>query len=261
MNIYKNFAIVYSKGPYTQYSLWHADRLPRILRQFHANPSNILDIACGEGSFAIALAKRHYAVTGFDQSVNMLRIARGKARKQGAPVSFVKGDMRSIPFKEQFDLVTCWYDSLNYLLKQEDLRKTFAGVAKALRPGGIFIFDMNTEHALSVIWQEQPTRVQQDTSDIFEVHRPSYDPKLHVATLRITAFVRRNGRWNKMDEKHEERAYSLTQIRQCLKSAGLTELTRWGSIRKMTPPRKDSGRVWFIARRDDRSVAPRAAAG
>ncbi len=246
MNIYRNFAIVYSKGPYTQYSLWHAEALPRILKKFHAKPRNLLDVACGEGSFAIAVAKRHYVVTGLDQSADMLIIAREKARKQRVRASFVNGDMRSMPFEEEFDLVTCWYDSLNYLLKQEDLRKAFEGVAKALRPSGVFIFDMNTEHALSVIWQEQPTRVQQDTSEIFEVHRPSYDTKQHVATLRITAFVKSNGKWFKVDEKHEERAYSLTQIRWCLKSAGLTELACWGSIRKMTPPRKDSSRVWFV---------------
>ncbi len=211
MNIYKNFAAVYSKGPYTQYSLWLADALPRVLKRFHAKPASLLDIACGEGSFAVSAAKRHFAVTGLDQSADMLRIARAKARKQRVPVRFVNGDMRSIPFEEKFDLVTCWYDSLNYLLKQENLRKTFEGVAKALRPGGLFIFDMNMEHALSVIWQEPPTRIQQDTREIFEAHQASYDTGRHVATLRITAFVKTHGKWFKVNERHEERAYSLTQ--------------------------------------------------
>lgn len=246
MSIYRSFAMVYSKGSYPQYSLRLANALPQILKKFHARPNSLLDVACGEGSFAIAVAKRYRTVTGLDQSADMLRIARAKARNQGVRVTFVKSDMRSIPFEEKFDLVTCWYDSLNYLLRQEDLRKTFEGVAKALRPGGVFIFDMNMEHALSVIWQEQPTEVHQETSDVFEVHRPSYNIKKRIATLRITAFVRSNGSWTKTDEKHQERAYSLTQIRQCLKSAGLTELACWGSIRKMTPPRKDSGAVWFV---------------
>jgi len=50
-----------------------------------------------------------------------------------------------------------------------------------------------------------------------------------------------------MGEEHRERGYTLEEIREALKQAGLEELACWGSLREMTEPKPDSGRVWFVA--------------
>jgi len=161
-------------------------------------------------------------------------------------VEFLLQDMRSLPFEERFDLVTCWFDSLNYLLELEDLERTFAGACRALKKSGLFIFDMNTIYGLAVNWQRLPCYVQQDTPWLFEIHRPSYDCEKNIATLRITGFMKEGDRWTRMDEEHKERGYTLEEIRQCLKEVGLQELACWGNLQEMSEPKPDSDRVWFV---------------
>ena len=248
-NIYNEFATLYAGGDYPDYSKRVAGLLPAVLKRFKAYPSEIMDLACGEGTFAMVMAKKGLRVTGVDQSSEMLRFAGQKARKSRVHVRFVRRDMRSLDFRERFDLVTSWYDALNYLLSLADLERTFKGVYKALRKNGLFIFDMNTIHALSKVWQQYPSTVELDSSKYFALHRPSYDKKHLIATLKITGFIRRNATWTRVDEDHQEKGYTLVQIRNSLKKAGFKPLAIWGSIRKMTMPREGTRRVWFVAQK------------
>ena len=250
MSVYKEFATLYAGGVYPNYSKRIASILPSVLKKLKVSPTEILDLACGEGTFATKMAKKGYNVTGVDQSWEMLRFARQKAKKSRVQVRFVRRDMRSLKFQEKFELVTSWYDALNYLLTLKDLERTFKGVYKALRRKGLFIFDMNTIHALSKLWQQYPSTVEQDTSDYFEVHRPSYDKKRLIATFEITGFVRgKKGSWTRIDENHREKGYKLTQVTKSLKKAGFKQLALWGSIRKITAPSQTTRRVWFVAQR------------
>jgi ubiquinone/menaquinone biosynthesis C-methylase UbiE len=226
-----------------------AELLPSVLERFGVEPQMLLDLACGEGSFAVAMAKKGVQVTGVDLSPHILRFAREHAKRENVSVEFLLQDIRSLSFVERFDLMTCWYDSLNYLLELEDLEKTFAGVSHALKRGGLFIFDMNTIYGLAVNRQQHPCIVQQDTSELFEIHRPSYDFEKNIATLMITGFIKEGNSWIRIDEEHMERGYSLKEIRQCLKKIGLQELGCWGSFQEMSELKPNSGRVWFMVRK------------
>lgn len=249
MSIYERFAYFYTKGPYSQYSKRMVELLPVVLERFGAKPQTILDLACGEGTFAVAMAKKGFQVTGVDLSSQILQFAREWAKKEAVNAEFLLQDMRSLPFEERFDLVTCWYDSLNYLLELEDLERAFAGAWRALKKGGLFIFDMNTIYGLAVNWQQRPCNVQQDTPELFEIHRPIYDFEKNIATLRITGFVKEGNEWTRIEEEHKERGYSLEGIKQSLKKIGFQELACWGSMKEMSEPKPDSGRVWFVAQK------------
>jgi len=246
MSIYREFACFYSWGPYPDYSRRMAELLPSVLERFGAKPKKILDLACGEGTFAVEMARQGYKVTGVDLSSEMLRLAREKAEEAGVEVRFIQQDMRGLSLGEEFDLVTCWYDSLNYLLEYEELVATFRSVARVLTSDGLFIFDMNTRYCLAVYWQRHPAYVQQDTEELFEIHRPSYDHERDIATVRITGFFRERNVWHRIDEVHRERGYPLEQIKRALGEAGLRELACWGNLREMSEPKPDSGRVWFV---------------
>jgi len=249
MSIYEKFAYFYTKGPYSQYSERMAELLPSVLERFGAKPQRILDLACGEGTFAVAMAKKGFQVTGVDLSPHMLQFAREHAKKENVSVEFLLQDIRSLSFVERFDLVTCWYDSLNYILELEDLEKTFSGVWRALEKAGLFIFDMNTIYGLAVNWQQRPCNVQQDTSELFEIHRPIYDFEKNIATLRITGFVKEGNGWTRIEEEHKERGYSLEEIKQSLKKIGFQELACWGNMQEMSELKPDSGRVWFVVQK------------
>ena len=220
--------------------------MPPVLAQFDAHPQAILDIACGEGTFAVAMAKKGFQVTGVDRSPQMLQFAKERTERENAEVEFHLQDMRSLFFDEQFDLVTCWFDSLNYILELEGIQETFAGVHRALKKAGLFIFDVNTIYGLAVTWQRDPCYVQQNTPELFEIHFPSYDFEKNVATTRITGFAKAETGWIRMDEEHKERGYTVEEIRQCSQAVGFQELACWGSLEGMSEPRPNSGRVWFV---------------
>jgi ubiquinone/menaquinone biosynthesis C-methylase UbiE len=250
MTIFDDFATFYTLGSYPKYSLQMGINLTAVLEYFDVQPKDLLDLACGEGTFALAMVKRGLRVTGADRSPQMLRIAEEKARRAAANIEFVRADFRSLPFESRFDLVTCWFDSLNYLLREEDLEKTFLGVARALKEGGLFIFDMNTIYGLAVFRFPQICRIQDDSPNLFIVHQHDYDHDTNIAEIRIVGFRREGEHWIRMEEIHHERGYPLSSIRAALQNTGLKELACWGSLLEMSPSKPDSARVYFILRKE-----------
>jgi ubiquinone/menaquinone biosynthesis C-methylase UbiE len=247
--MYNEFARFYARGDWPRFSAQMARILPSVLERFGLWPGKVLDLACGEGTFAITMAKRGLRVTGVDLSPEMLDIARERAAKEGLEVKFMQQDMRSLRLRGRFDLVTCWFDSLNYLLEADDLAEAFAGVSRVLDKNGLFIFDVNTIRALSVEWVREPCHMRIDSRDLFVAYVPQYDPATKIASLHITGFARENEGWVRMDEVHRERGYTLREIRQCLKKAGLCELACWSSLDKMEKPRRGAVRVYFVVSR------------
>lgn len=245
--MYNEFARFYARGDWPRYSAQMARILPIVLERFGLWPRKVLDLACGEGTFAIAMAKRGLQVTGVDLSPEMLSIARERAAKDGLEVKFLQQDMRLLSLRGRFDLVTCWFDSLNYLLRIDDLAQALAGVSRVLDKNSIFIFDVNTIRALAVEWIREPCYVHLDSQDLFLASVPQYDPATRIASLHITGFARENERWLRVDEVHKERGYTLKEIRRCLKRAGLRELACWASLDKMEKPGRSAVRVWFVA--------------
>jgi ubiquinone/menaquinone biosynthesis C-methylase UbiE len=247
--MYNEFARFYVKGDWPRYSAQMARILPIVLEHFGLWPRTILDLACGEGTFAVAMAKRGLKVTGVDQSPEMLEIARGRAANDGVKIRLIQQDMRSLSLRGRFDLVTCWFDSLNYLLEIDDLARTFARVSRVLDKNGVFIFDMNTIRGLAVEWVREPSYVHLDSGHSFLVSVPEYDDAARIASLHITGFSREGDRWVRMDEVHRERGYTLREIRGCLKKAHLREMACWASLDRMDRPGRGTARVWFVVRR------------
>ncbi|MEF8837676.1 MAG: methyltransferase domain-containing protein [Candidatus Bipolaricaulota bacterium] len=222
-----------------------AGKLPDILGKLGARPSNILDLACGEGTFAIETSKLGYETVGVDLSKEMVEIARDKSEEAGVEATFIQQDMRELSLDGSFGLATSWFDSMNYLLNGSDFRKTLGNVYDALSAGGYFVFDVNTIHGLSVQWQEHDCYVQRDDSSVFELHRTGYDKSERLARLTITFFVKRGDTWEKHEEVHMEKGYELDEISEMAGQVGFTVTGIWSDLEAFAPPEEESGRVWF----------------
>lgn len=248
--IYREFAQLYASGDFPEFSTYMAQLLPSVLKQYHIQPTTILDVACGEGTFAVLMTKQGYKVTGIDQSPEMLTLARKKAQAENLIISFHEMDMRHLKLQATFDLATCWYDSLNYILTLDDLEATFTGIAQHLNADGYFIFDLNTIHWLTTLAQRYAVRVERETNDIFQVHRHSYDKNTRIAVFHIIGFLKENDCWIRcVDEHHQQRGYTLDEIRQCLETAGFTEIACWGNLEERFPIAAYSKRVWFLVKK------------
>ena len=103
----------------------------------------VLDVGCGTGKSFLPLLARGYDVTACDISPRMVERARSKL-DAGDEGRVVVADMRALPWRRAFHLVTCLDDGFNYLLGESELAGALRSIAAALRPGGLAIFDVNS---------------------------------------------------------------------------------------------------------------------
>jgi len=206
------------------------------------------DVACGTGITALILARRGIRVYGVDLSPHMCRLAREKARRARLPLRVLKADMRSFRLPERVDLVTCEYDALNHVPLHADLAKVAEAVARALRPGGYFFFDVNNPRGFErywtgTFWLEKPGVVM--------VMRGGHTPQADRAWIYIEWFVREGSCWRRHHERVEEVCWSVPEIRLTLRKAGFDVVRAWDAAPffRNDPMIRRGCRTFYLARK------------
>ena len=250
---YSAFAAAYDVAGFARFSQSMIGVTQGLMARHRAAPRRLLDLACGTGVAAVAFARLGYEVVGVDRSEAMLE--RARARAEQLPMTLLCQDMRELALSQTVDLAVCLYDSLNYLLVEDDLRRTFQRVAASLNSGGLFLFDMNTISGLAVRWGTSQG-IQADADDVFVAYKTEFDHETDVATMTITGFVREGELYRRFSEVHRERGYPLAAIESGLRTAGMEVLEVHGlaapapgASLQLEPPHRDTGRVLFLARR------------
>ena len=220
---YEALAAVYDAAGWGTFAEWMTDRVLALAAEHGLSEiRHAVDVACGTGIAVARFAGEGYRVTGVDRSPAMLTQARRRVAAAGLRgVTFIEADMRAFVVERSADLVTCMYDSLNYLLEAADLAAAFRCAAAALRVGGLYIFDMNTIFGLAEQWGSRDT-IHRNTGDWFIASRTRWDHERSTDTLVFHGFVRRGDGWERFTETHVERGYPVAQIRELLQQAGLT---------------------------------------
>ena len=126
-----------------------------MLRSLDLAPgARILDLPSGEGRHAIELTVRGYRVCGVDLNGRAVATARRRAQEAGLTVDFREGDMRSLVDEQQFDAVICFFGSFGYF-SDDDNRRTAEVFARALRPGGRLLLDLQVAESLFPKFRER----------------------------------------------------------------------------------------------------------
>lgn len=213
MESYTDFAYIYDKLIDQDYEKW-ADYIEKIFKTYGKKPSLVLDLGCGTGSITNILAKRGYDMIGVDLSPDMLNVARDKAVEENLDVLYLCQDIREFELYGTVDAIICTLDVLNYITDPKDLEHVFALVRNYLNPDGIFIFDINTEYKLKNILGNN-TFVN-DENGIFYTWENEYDE--NISNQYLTFFAEtEDGLYERFDENHVQRAYSIDEIRAKLK--------------------------------------------
>ena len=122
--------------------LAECDLIEEAFRRFGDGATrSVLDLGCGTGSHALLLARRGYELTGVDCSPAMLRHARAKAERDGLPITWQEGDVRTVEAGAPFDAVLLMFAVLSYQRTNADVRATLANARRHLRGGGLLILD------------------------------------------------------------------------------------------------------------------------
>lgn len=207
--------------------------LPRVPARAH-----LLDLCCGTGQLAAALAQRGYDVTGIDNSSEMLRYAR-----LNAPAArFIEADARRFNLPETFAAIVSTFDSLNHFLSIEELSMVFQEVRQALAPAGWFLFDMNIERGFLDHWTDYFAIVEEHEVCVL---RGDYDPHLKLGRYHITMFRQRGSLWQRTDTTISERCYEQRQIKRELKKAGFREVLTFDAAADLGLA-DHTGRIFFL---------------
>lgn len=186
----------------------------------------VLDLAGGAGRLAVLLAKQGLAVTVADFSADMLSLASQHAAASGVPLTLVEADMRDLSALPQYDLVTCYADSLCYLEGIDDVETTFRQVFDHLTAGGRFLFDMITPYQTDVVYPGYMYNYEDDDHQRAFLWRSYQDDDVEHGVIHDLAFFNRleNGQYERIGETHFERSYPLETITAALARSGFADI-------------------------------------
>ncbi len=218
-NTYSGFAYLYDKlMSDVDYDLW-INYIEKIFKAYKIKPKTIVELACGTANITTRLAQKGYDMIGIDISPDMLSVAKDKAIEQDIDILYLNQDMTSFELDGKTDVFLCFMDSINYILNKKDLLNTFKLVKKYLKKGGIFVFDINTDYKIKNILANNTFVVDED--NIFYVWENEYNSSKKICNFYLTFFCKDNNKYSRIDEIHQERAYTDLDIRTIVKNSGL----------------------------------------
>ena len=281
MDAYTSFARVYDmfmdNVPYEEW----CDYITGLLKEYGISNGLVLDLGCGTGSMTELLAARGFDMIGVDCSEDMLEIALEKRMASGRDILYLQQDMRDLELYGTVRAVVCLCDSINYLLDVQDLETVFRLVNNYLDPGGIFIFDLNTEYKYREVLADRTIAENRDEGSF--IWDNYYDEESRINEYDLALFIPAEeadagkmgegagpdcetgaasgsgtsgeGLYRKYQETHFQRAYTLDEIREALERAGMEFLTWYdGDGDGRQAPREDSERIYVIAREKGKEV-------
>ena len=245
MDAYKNLALSYDRltndVDYEATVAFYNE----ILKREGLRPRTAVDLACGTGSVAEILARQGLEVTGVDLSEEMLTVAMEKVMDMEKPPRFVCQPLQELRLPRGVDLAVCALDSLDYITNPDDCKEAIRRVYKALNPGGIFIFDVNTPEKLRAM--DGQVFLDED-DDVYCVWRGEFDRDTNICSYGMDLFQRRENVWERSFEEHREYAYSQEQLTEYLKAAGFTHIRVYAD-RRLEAPTEGEQRIYFKARK------------
>ena len=216
-----------------------------ILNREGLSPRTAVDLACGTGSVSAILARKGLQVIGVDLSEEMLTVAQQKTGELEDPPRFVCQSLQKLHLPRAVDMAVCALDSLDYITDPADCAQAIRRVYKALNPGGIFIFDVNTPEKL---WAMDGQVFLDEDDDVYCVWRGEFDEETNICSYGMDLFQRRGKLWERSFEEHREYAYSQEQLVGYLKAAGFTHIEVYAD-RRLEPPRPGEQRIYMKARK------------
>ncbi|MEG1742031.1 MAG: class I SAM-dependent methyltransferase [Acetivibrio sp.] len=250
MKAYTGFAQVYDlfmdNIPYEEWGGY----LKSLLEEQGVKKGLIADLGCGTGAITEYLCQKGYDMIGIDNAEEMLEIARDKALEKNLDILYLEQNMEEM---ELFGTVSAFVsicDSINYIIEEKELLQVFRRVNNYLDAGGIFVFDMNTMYKYKkILAQNTFAENRENCSFIWDNY---YYEEEQINEYDLTIYIKEGeqeeeNRFQRFDEVHYQRAYTLRKMRELIEKAGMEFVATYDALTK-EEPREESERIYIIAR-------------
>jgi ubiquinone/menaquinone biosynthesis C-methylase UbiE len=221
------------------YRMWVSYYLLLLAHQQYT-PKTMLDVCCGTGTMCELMTREGFQLSGFDISPQMIEVARRKAAEKDMDIRYEVFDAADANMGETYDAAFSFFDSLNNILDPQRLQMSFDRVFEHLKPGGSFIFDLNTAYAFEQRMFDQSNL--RPNAKLRYKWVGEWDPETRIITVDMQ-FWRRGEEFR---EVHTQRAYSEDEVRAMLAKSGFEEVRAFHSY-TLNPPRYTSDRFHFTA--------------
>lgn len=240
--IYDSFAQVYSDlMDDSLYEKW-ADY---VKKQSNKGSKSLLDVACGTGDLTIILADK-FQVTGTDLSEEMLMLAQEKAEANDVEIPFVPSNMLDLSEFDDYDLITCFDDSICYLKDESELKEAVKQAFDHLNVGGKYLFDAHSLYQMDEVFPGYMfNNKQEDSAFMWNSYEGEYP---HSIEHELTFFNWDEGigGYEASTEVHKERTYPIETYVDALDKAGFKNIQVSADFGK-SDVKKNSNRWFFSA--------------
>ncbi len=283
---YTAFAYVYDElMDNVPYDDW-AEYLIGLLKENGVADGLVCELGCGTGQMTRRLAAAGYDMIGIDLSEDMLEVAReqeygacddeeyfaaeiGEGEESGCgdegedevvydrsqpSILYLQQDMRSFELYGTVSAIVSICDSMNYITTEEDLLTVFKLVNNYLDENGVFIFDLNTEYKYKELLGD--STIAENREDVSFIWENLYDEEKHLNEYSLTLFAKADTEgeeegsaslYEKYEEVHLQRAYSLKEVKRLLSEAGMTFVAAYDVLTHETPG-SQCERMYIVAR-------------
>ncbi len=201
----------------------------------------LLDVPCGNGRLAIALAERGLDATGVDGSAELLDDGRKDAAQRRLATKFELGDMRQLPWASEFDHAICFGNSFGYF-GEEGNREFLRGVYRTLKPGGRFVLE--TRFVSESVFGNLTPKRWFPLGDIYFLHDTQYDPPTATITSSYTLI-----RGQEIEQKKAVyNVYTFRELNRLISEVGFVDVKCFGSVGG-EPFRLGSPGLWVVCRK------------
>ena len=210
----------------------------------------VVDLGCGTGTLTHLMYKKGYDMIGIDVSDSMLDVAQKKRDDKEYDILYVNQDMRDLDLYSTVGTVYSVCDSVNYILRDEELVRTFKLIEKFLYPGGLFMFDFNTVYKYSNILGD--STIAENREDCAFIWENYYDDENNINEFDVNIFIEQSesGLFKRFVETHYQKGYTLAQMEGFLKEAGFNILIEKDSDTREEPT-DESQRIFIVAKKSE----------
>lgn len=147
-----------------------AEEVAQILTLVGEPARSVLDLCCGPGRHAMALAKRGILVTAVDRTSYYLEMAETKAAAEGLQIEWVRDDMRTFVRPGAFDLALSMFTSFGYFESEEENLQVLRNIHESLAPGGRLVMDLTGKEWIAKNFTPTNSHTLPDGSILVERH-------------------------------------------------------------------------------------------
>jgi len=223
------------------YQMWTGYYLLLLAQQDYA-PKTVLDVACGTGTMTELLADEGLTMSGIDLSAGMIREAQRKNATSKYAIEYHVADATDFELPQPVEAALSFFDSLNNLLDPLQLADCFASVYRNLKPGGSWIFDLNTGYAFETELFDQSNLKR--TAKLKYDWKGAWDPESRIITVTMNFWWKDEP----FTEIHRQRAYEKNEVFDLLEAAGFVDIHAYHSY-TLNPPRAKSDRLHYLCRK------------